>query len=365
MIPIGDRVKIYRRGKKGTWTASYWFDGDHRRISLKTTNQKVANRRATDLAAQLNDGTHRPIPKGMTIVNAIERYLTFLQTERRARKTIVRYRGELETFRDFCNGRRIWNLGQIKLSVFDDFRRFRLESVSERTLYHEGIVCKQFLKWCMSRQLLASNPLHDLKLTKPARTDKSVLSFENVANVLGRCSGQRRAMLAVLAFSGMRSGELSHLRAEDVDLEGRWFHVVSREGFETKTRQSRKIPIHPALLPLLAEYRPAQGEWFFSAGLSERYPAGGQPINTKKLNERFQVTMRKVKLPTGRAAGGFTLHSLRHFFETYCINSGIPQRVVDTWLGHRSDRSMASVYYHLSDKESQRFMGSLPFELPA
>lgn len=65
-------------------------------------------------------------------------------------------------------------------------------------------------------------------------------------------------------------------------------------------------------------------------------------------------------LPAGRD-GGFTLHSLRHFFETFTVNAGIPQRVVDTWLGHRSDRSMAAVYYRLKDEDSQRFMKKVPF----
>ena len=41
-------------------------------------------------------------------------------------------------------------------------------------------------------------------------------------------------------------------------------------------------------------------------------------------------------------------------------NAGIPQRVVDTWLGHQSDKSMGSVYYKLSDEDSQKFMLNVP-----
>ena len=47
--------------------------------------------------------------------------------------------------------------------------------------------------------------------------------------------------------------------------------------------------------------------------------------------------------------------------ETYCVHSGIPQRAIDTWLGHRSDRSMAAVYYRLSDTDSKAFMAKVPF----
>jgi len=47
------------------------------------------------------------------------------------------------------------------------------------------------------------------------------------------------------------------------------------------------------------------------------------------------------------------------FFETYCVNEGVPQRVVDAWMGHVGDKSMSAVYYHLSDEDSQKFMRNL------
>jgi len=166
-------------------------------------------------------------------------------------------------------------------------------------------------------------------------------------------------MLAVLAFTGMRSGELQHLRKEDVDLAGDWIHIVNRPGAETKTRCSRKVPIHPRLHQILKSAPKSWGPWFFTAEPSNKYPNGGHWISTKKLNDRFQRLLKKLHLPVGREAG-FTIHSLRHSFETICDNARIPQRVVDTWLGH-SDKSMAAVYYRLSDEESQKFMKKAPF----
>ena len=70
-----------------------------------------------------------------------------------------------------------------------------------------------------------------------------------------------------------------------------------------------------------------------------------------------------VGLPVGLKENGYTIHSLRHFFETFAVNSRIPQPVVDTWMGHQGVRSMGKVYYELADAESQRFMGEVPFSL--
>ena len=60
---------------------------------------------------------------------------------------------------------------------------------------------------------------------------------------------------------------------------------------------------------------------------------------------------------------GSTLNFLRHFFETHCVHAGILQRVVDAWLGHGGDRSVAAVYCHLSDEQSQAFTDCPNFSL--
>ena len=47
--------------------------------------------------------------------------------------------------------------------------------------------------------------------------------------------------------------------------------------------------------------------------------------------------------------------------ETYALNHGVPQRAVDIWQGHTDHKSMSTVYYSLSDEDSQKFMKGLPF----
>jgi hypothetical protein len=62
-VRVGDRITIYPRGAKKAWAADFWQDNVHRRVSLRTSNKKVAVERATKLAADLTHGTcHRPPP---------------------------------------------------------------------------------------------------------------------------------------------------------------------------------------------------------------------------------------------------------------------------------------------------------------
>lgn len=90
---------------------------------------------------------------------------------------------------------------------------------------------------------------------------------------------------------------------------------------------------------------------------SIRYPGGGHPFNPKKLNERLKMAEKRAGLES------YTVHSLRHLFNTHYINSGVPERVVRMWMGHH-DRSMTGIYYDLTDAESRRFMRSVCFDDP-
>ena len=114
-----------------------------------------------------------------------------------------------------------------------------------------------------------------------------------------------------------------------------WPHVD-----QEKTNVPVTVPIHPRLRPILEAVPKKSRPWFFTAAASNHCPTGEHWINPNALNKDFEGLLKKLGMPAGRKHGGFTLHSLRGFFETFCVNAGVPQRAVDTWLGHRSDQSM-------------------------
>lgn len=243
---------------------------------------------------------------------------------------------------------------------FDKYRSLRKQTRHRKTVYCEGVILKQFFKWAKTRKLIADNPLADIRLNKPSLEPKAGPSLEQVNTLLAAAGEPLRTHLSLLAFLGLRAGELQRLRPADVDLVGNWVHIQSRPGAETKTRESRKVPIHPRLRAVLERLPATRRSWLFTAAPSRKYPAGDRPINIKRLNEQFTRLVERMGMPVGRVSG-FVVHSLRHFFETFTVNAGIPQRVIDTWLGHRSDKSMAAVYYRLRDEDSQAFMRKVPF----
>lgn len=216
------------------------------------------------------------------------------------------------------------------------------------------------MKWAKKRKLIAANPIADAEVEKQRYEVRGGPSLSQVRRILAALTEPRHTQIAVLAFTGARAGELQRFRPEDVGLTGSWVHIRSREGARTKTGRSRKVPIHACLRPLL-EKLPRQQPWLFTAPPSNKYSDGSHWLSVKRLNEDFLKVLKRLGLPAGRNGHGFTVHSLRHFFETHTVNAGIPQRAVDCWLGHVGDQSMAAKYYKLSDEESQAFMARIPF----
>ena len=358
-ILIGERVRIYPRGKTQIYCADFWYDGKHQRRSLKTRNRKIARQKALQLEASLLEGEFQPAPISMVLDKAIEVYLEYVKTENRRPKTIVKYKGFFKVFRAFAERNNVYRLSQVTLALVDKYRAFRRPDLSIKSMHNEAVMLKSLLKWAKQRKYLKENPLAEMKFERPRLEPRGGPTQVQVERILKTASEPRRTQYAVLALTGMRSGELQRLRIEDIDLKNNWIHIRSREGAETKTGYSRKVPIHGQLKPLL-EALPKTGPWLFTAPASRKYPMGGHWINTKHLNEDFQRLLTAVGVPAGRKTGGYSIHSLRNSIETICVNAGIPQRVVDTWLGHRSDRSMGSVYYKLSDEDSQNFVQKVP-----
>lgn len=87
------------------------------------------------------------------------------------------------------------------------------------------------------------------------------------------------------------------------------------------------MPVHAAEAAL--EALPASRPWLFTAAASAKFPAGGHHISTKRLNEQFTRLAARLAMPAG-CPDGFVVHSLRHFFETFLVNAGIPQMAIDT-----------------------------------
>jgi integrase len=237
----------------------------------------------------------------------------------------------------------------------DAYRAERSVERKPKTIYSEGMTIKRFLAWCKSRNLVVNDPLANWRLKKPPRTLMPVPPLQELSEIIHSCTPINRQRLTILSMTGMRIGELQGLAKANVDFQRGMIEIVGQLDGPTKTKDTRAIPIHPQLKPILAKLVGANDHRLLVTALpSAKYPDGGHRISDKKLN----LAMKKATATVTDLH--YTLHSCRRFFNTHCINQGIPERVVRVWMGHH-DRSMTEVYYALSTDESSRFMRQVDF----
>ena len=131
------------------------------------------------------------------------------------------------------------------------------DPLSARSINMTLTLLGAILERAVKRKLIEHNPARDkdLRVRERAPVRSYLDSAGQIVALLegaaegdrkasrGRTHVERRAMLAVLAFAGLRIGELCALRWRDVDLAGGWLHVG-----ESKTDAGRRrVKIRGAL----------------------------------------------------------------------------------------------------------------------
>lgn len=125
------------------------------------------------------------------------------------------------------------------------------------------------------------------------------------------------------AYTGMRQGELLKVRVQDIDLGTQQIYVGGRDGFQTKGKNFRAIPIHPRIQPLVQgriEYARRDALVF-----GDDWPGG---------KDQLIRAFKKVRNYAIKKDDKWAFHSLRHSFATWCAEAGVPIRTIMGLMGH-------------------------------
>ncbi len=290
-------------------------------------------------------------------------------------KTLQRYKAVLDKFLAFAKSKGITSWNGVTRRVLEQYAgHLDAEEYAPRTEYLELTALKQIIKWLVAEKLLPSACQFTMPLDRPRGTDAFCYRAEHVRAMIDHCRTKPGLMfladiITALACTGLRISELASLRWTDVDLETDTVSLTDESSRaprrtkgkerETKTGQSRSLPIHADFRSVL-EQLPRSKD-----GLLFHGPKGAQlkPDTIRNILLREVLTPLAKRFPTPKGEIGLEdgrLHSFRHYFCSICANSGVAEHVVMTWLGHR-DSKMVRHYYHLHAEESQRQMGRLNF----
>lgn len=330
---------------------------------------------ALKLAMSLEEGTFNLEPQ-ITKASLLERtklgvartaFIEFKVSEGKQPKTWGKYDGTLKDFVTFAAEKKVGWVDQVKLTLIDAYLARRVEQkvrgkkIGAVQIYHDMSLLKRFFAWCFDRKMSLENPLANQTYSRPTQRRKErIPTLDEVNAILAALPSRVVTPVAVLAFGGMRSSNCRNLLVSDIDLRAGWIHIRSRDGARTKVGNEWKVPIHPRLAAALRMIVMPKEGYLFTAPPSPKYADGGHWINTKHLNTDFVAVVGELGLPAGRE-NGFTIHSLRHFFKSFCLSNGVPREYVDSWQGHQGIKTASDLYVHTFDADSQRFIREVPF----
>jgi integrase len=224
------------------------------------------------------------------------------------------------------------------------------------------------LETAVRSKRLSANPAVGVRLPRPGKPEKTFLTHEQVsalADAAGkpkvttpdvppspesvRLAGERRTIILVLSYCGLRWGELAALRVERVDTMRRRITVAESvtevAGTLTwgtpKTHQQRSVPIPRFLVEPLAVLKAGKGpkDLIFTGA------RGGVLRNNGFRRDVFDDAAAEAGLE------GLTPHELRHTAASLAVSSGANVKAVQRMLGHASAAMTLDVYSGLFDDD--------------
>jgi len=192
----------------------------------------------------------------------------------------------------------------------------------------------QFLDWCVGEGELGANPWAALKVKdRPEVHPHGVLTDDQVSVLLAAKDRVLHPALLFGLLTGMRSGEICGLMAEDITAKrnlGRFVSIRPNKVRLLKSKAAeREVPLHGVLEGLLDTALPTSGRLFPN-------------LSVDRVVKRYAYLRRRH--PELR---GTVFHSTRKWFITQCERTGVPEHFTATLVGHHSARSQNKLTYGL------------------
>ena len=309
--------------KRGNvWWVYLYRDGSRFQYSTGTGNRKRAEKIEDKLKQEMNDRRFQLVEADPTMTfGALA--ARFVASGSVRPHHLYHLKFLLPYFCDFP-------VLRITKSSADEFRKARHTrnpAIKDATINRDLSVLRHVLYWAVDEQLLAANPMTRMKMARERRIRRQILSLAEEVLLLGVAKGHLRAMIFIALDTGMRRGEVTSQRWEDVDFSQK---ILSVTHSKTPEGEAREIPLTERLYQFLNEHRK-------SDGLVIEFH--GQPVRIVKRT--WKTALKNAGIRPVR------FHDLRHTFNTRLMEAGVLQEVRMALMGHSTGSKIHSIYTHI------------------
>lgn len=322
---------LYKR--KAVYWLAYSRNNTLYRKSLKTKDKATARYMQSKHDQDSAEGK-APILNA-EVINVLEEYRIAFE-HHKTRRTQVE---DLARIKHFIDASHVDKISDVSESALQSYFNYRIEhdKLAHNTVNRIMASLKTFLNFAVRRHYLPENPIRAIKRYRLPVNPPRFLAKDEIALVLKYAKKtDLYPCVATAIYTGMRKGELFNLEWPDVGEDG--ITVSNKDGFTTKSRRFRAIPLHPTLCGILKPYRKKSGLCF------------------DRTNQRrvFRRIMREAKLK------GIGWHTMRHTFASHLCMAGVDLVTVSKLLGH-SSISTTMIYSHLTGDHIKTAVEKLDF----
>jgi integrase len=354
---------------RSSWVVNYTDQSGIRR--LKTfMKKKAADNFAATASVEIRAGVHIADSASVTIAQAGGLWLETGEKNRLERSTLTMYRQQLALhIAPYLGNVKLSQLSAPMVREFED--QLARDGRSAAMVRKVHVSLSSLISDALERGLVAHNVVRELSARrKPGRERKAerrqrgklkigvdIPTREEIKAVVSHLDGRWRPIILTAIFTGLRASELRGLRWADVDCAKQELHVRQRAdrylviGAPKSESGERTVPLPPIVVSALRAHRLACPKTDLDLVFPSKF--GRIEHHATLVRRGLAPAMIRAGVTVDGQAKYTGLHSLRHFFASWCINRRVdgglelPIKLVQARLGHASITLTADCYGHL------------------
>lgn len=275
-------------------------------------------------------------------------FIDYLKKSGKSAHTVTSYQLDLQQFETFLQ--ESLNTHNALEAKAIDIRAWLAKLIKEnyqtKSAQRKLATLKAFFKYQLQQGQITQNPMSKILTPKITKNEKTLHLTQSQTEQLSDKTlypegfeGLRdRLVVEILYQTGMRRGELTKLKINDLDLQNRTLRVVG------KGNKVRQIPYVKHLEHLITDYLEACKKEFTSG------PAQSTLILTDKGEPVYPELIYRICKKYESVVSNLTRrspHVLRHSFATHLSENGADLNAIKELLGHSSLAS-TQIYTHNS-----------------
>lgn len=282
----------------------------------------------------------------------LDEFWNYLELEKRfSENTLISYRNDLNQFCSFLNeflGQDIFqNPGSLPafdlLTVRGFVNDLHRKGLGKSTIGRKIAAVRTFFRFLCRQNYLSQNFAALVPAPKLPKKLVEVLQPHELSLLLDEPEsdtdvGKRdHAMWEMLYATGLRVGELSHLKLRNIDHAGRCISVLG------KGKKERLVLFGEKASVALGNYLKIRSEFIQTGDPGYLF----MNLKGKRLSETRIRQILRARVRQAAIYKKVSPHTLRHSFATHLLTSGADLRFIQELLGH-SSLSTTQKYAHLN-----------------